>query len=701
MESESRRPGNEATANNGHDGNNLVSPNPAGMQVNTVEAVNQFDRIPDEMKPYRQWVCWKREHREGGKPTKVPYKPNGYGKASVTNPEHWAGFDEAVAAFMAGGFDGIGFVFTDNDPFTGIDLDDAGEDAEAVAVQRRIYDAFDSYAELSPSGRGLHIIVKGKVASRRRGKVEVYSSGRYFTMTGRFVRPGSINDCQGLLERLSAELAPPAPETPTRASEGLSVGDSEVLASLMADPALAAVWNGDLSAHGGDHSAADQALCNALAPRTNFNPAQVERIWLASPLGQREKTQSRQDYRERTINKAMDSRPNFALVDSSKLTAEIAAKVEGNQPRFKLLTPDEVKLKPPMQWRVKGVFACNAVVVVYGASGTGKTFLLNDMACAIAEGEPWFGHRTKPAPVLYVSLEGQAGFAQRILAWEEAHGRPYPRDVRFLFQSFHLAHAEDVAALGSVCGYSEPVIIIDTLSQASPGLDENSSKDMGLIVEGAQKLQRLTGGLVILVHHTGKDETKGMRGNSKLFAALDASILVSRHGTRRTWKVDKAKDAEAGQEYGFVLKVCTVGRDEDGEGITSLVVEPDEVDASTPQQWPLTDNQKLGLSTIHTAAGECGQLVNNAFAGLHLNDWRPVFYRESTADNDEAKRKAFLRARADLVNRGELSVENDIYRLAGPNAAETEKVIAARLKQAGQRDIIGTSPGHVPRRDTP
>lgn len=494
------------------------------------------------------------------------------------------------------------------------------------------------------------------------------------------------------LDALQAHFAPPAtpaPETPTRPSEGPSRPDSEVLASLMADPEFVRLWNGDTSGYGGDHSATELALINKIAPRTDHNVEQTKRIALRAPLTQRHKTQSRKDYLDRTINKAMDSRPN------------IAAKVEGNQPRFKLYTPDEVKLKPPMQWRVKGVFPCNAVVVVYGASGTGKSFLLNDMACAIAEGEPWFGHRTKPAAVLYVSLEGQAGFAQRILAWEEAHGRPYPRDVRFLFQSFHLAHAEDVAALGSVCGYSEPVIIIDTLSQASPGLDENSPKDMGLIVEGAQKLQRLTGGLVILVHHTGKDETKGMRGNSKLFAALDASILVSRHGTRRTWKVDKAKDAEAGQEFGFVLKVCTVGRDEDGEGITSLVVEPDEVAVSTPQQKPLTDNQKLALSTFHTAAGECGQLVNNAFAGLHLNDWRPVFYRESTADNDEAKKKAFQRARNELKNRGELSVENDIYRLAGPNAAETEKVIAARLKQAGQRDIIGTSPGHVPRRDTP
>ncbi|MFC4726323.1 AAA family ATPase [Glycocaulis abyssi] len=717
MESESRRPG-EATANNGNDGNNLVSPNSVEVQaflawqyphvhvccIKTGEPLSGR-YFGADVEAATQYVV---ERNQAGL--------NCYFTFNIPTPD--CGVKPSKKQIIA-----LRGVHVDIDPPKGGTLNKAEVCAALEAHSPNL---------VVDSGNGIHAYwlfpepieatpenVEA-VEAVNRALIAKFNGDKAASNVDRIMRiPGTVNwkrdrrmaktlfrqdGFRPALDALQAHFAPPAtpaPETPARPSEGLSVGDSEVLARLMADPALAALWNGDLSGHGGDHSAADQALCNALAPRTNFNPAQVERIWLASPLGQREKTQSRQDYRERTINKAMDSRRDFALVDSSKLTAEIAAKVEGNQPRFKLYTPDELKLLPPMQWRVKGVFPKQGFGIIYGPSGSGKSFLAFDMICAIAEGEPWFGHRTKPAPVLYVGLEGEAGVSQRVLAWEQAHGRPVPTGMRFLLQPFRLAHAEDVAALGSVCGYSEPVIIIDTLSPASPGLDENSSKDMGAVIEGANALQRLTGGLVVLIAHTGKDFTKGIRGHSSLFAALDGAILVSGNGTRRTWKVDKAKDAEAGQEFGFVLKVCTVGRDEDGEGITSLVVEPDEVAVSTPQQRPLSPNQKLALSTFHTAAGECGQLVNNAFAGLHLNDWRPAFYRESTADNDDNKKKAFQRAREALVERGELSVANDIYRLAGPNAAETEKVIAARLREAGQRDIIGTSPGHVPRRDTP
>ncbi len=124
-----------------------------------------FDNIPAELKAYRQWILWRLEERDG-KPTKVPYQTNGE-KASVTNPSHWANFDNVIEVYLRGLFDGIGFVLTKDDPYSFIDLDDTHGDATALERQRKVYREFNSYSELSPSGNGLHIIVKGSVAHGR------------------------------------------------------------------------------------------------------------------------------------------------------------------------------------------------------------------------------------------------------------------------------------------------------------------------------------------------------------------------------------------------------------------------------------------------------------------------------------------------------------------------------------------------------
>jgi putative DNA primase/helicase len=123
------------------------------------------------------------------------------------------------------------------------------------------------------------------------------------------------------------------------------------------------------------------------------------------------------------------------------------------------------------------------------------------------------------------------------------------------------------------------VIFLDTLNRAAPTADENSSRDMGAILEACKELQRAIGGLVVLVHQTGKDATKGLRGHSSLFAALDAAIEVTRNGDRREdrreWLVAKSKDGEDGTAHSFKLRVVELGNDESGQPVTSCVVAPD------------------------------------------------------------------------------------------------------------------------------
>ena len=167
-----------------------------------------FNNIPQEMRSFPQWVVWRYEDTDSKKPTKVPYSPRTGTLASVTDSATWATFDEASnAATQTNWYSGIGFVLTDNDPFAFIDLDDPKGDQAAFDRQLKIYNEFESYAERSPSGQGLHIIVKGKLENgRRRSFIEVYSSARYMTMTGDIFRAAPIADCNELLNVLWQQM---------------------------------------------------------------------------------------------------------------------------------------------------------------------------------------------------------------------------------------------------------------------------------------------------------------------------------------------------------------------------------------------------------------------------------------------------------------------------------------------------------------
>jgi primase-polymerase (primpol)-like protein len=157
----------------------------SGAAPGTGPEQHQFENIPEELRRRPQWLVWKLEERDS-KPTKIPYIAGGVGKASSTDSETWRSFDEAVVALKTGRYDGIGFVFSTGDPYAGIDLDDCRnpETGELEVWAAKTVQDLDGYAEVSPSGTGVHIIVRGKAPNKKRGKVEAYSSERYFTITG-------------------------------------------------------------------------------------------------------------------------------------------------------------------------------------------------------------------------------------------------------------------------------------------------------------------------------------------------------------------------------------------------------------------------------------------------------------------------------------------------------------------------------------
>jgi hypothetical protein len=271
------------------------------------------------------------------------------------------------------------------------------------------------------------------------------------------------------------------------------------------------------------------------------------------------------------------------------------------EPRFKLLGSADLQALPPLTWRVHGVLPAQGIASLYGPSASGKSFLALDMAAAIAEGCDWFTYRVTPCPVVYVCLEGAAGFRLRVAAWEAANRRALPEGLRLVLQPFKLTEpgdVDDLAAAVRTAG-DGAVTVIDTLNASAPGIDENASRDMGQVIEAAKTLQALTGGLVLAIHHSGKDATKGLRGHSSLFAALDAAIEATREGDRREWRVAKAKDGADGEAHPFRLAVVDLGEDDEAEPVTSCVVAPDDSPQdSTRSRLPKGGNQKVVLDAL-------------------------------------------------------------------------------------------------------
>lgn len=268
--------------------------------------------------------------------------------------------------------------------------------------------------------------------------------------------------------------------------------------------------------------------------------------------------------------------------------------------RYQLLDREAIMQIPPIKWRVKGVFPEKGIGAIYGPSGTGKSFIGLGLAMSIAEGTPWFGRRTSPCPVTYVMLEGEGGLRNRVRAWEMSNQRDAPKSFTAVPQPFSFVNDNDVPDLA----YALPrggVVIVDTLNRAAPGSDENSSKDMGEIIAGMKRLQQLASGLVLVVHHTGKDVSKGLRGHSSLHAALDGAIEVKRTSEGLVWTTAKVKDGADNVVAPFKLTEVVLGKDEDGF-VTSCVAE--QVESRLPKRRPTGKHQRIAWETLANFEGQ-------------------------------------------------------------------------------------------------
>ncbi|UPV98984.1 hypothetical protein M0R88_10635 [Halorussus gelatinilyticus] len=271
--------------------------------------------LPESLHEYDQWICW-REQARGSKPTKVPVDPQNGQYASATDSATWTSFEEARLYADGESVDGLGFVFTDGDPFVGVDLDDARDSEKETPTEwaEEIIDDLDSYTEVSPSGTGYHVLVEGELppGRNRRGSVEIYETARFFTMTGERVHGtrGGIearseelrgvyashladeHDDESDSEPAAVEIAKFYEDGETESNEesdsglGSDLSDEDLLerARSAANGAkFERLWRGDT--HGYDsHSEADMALACLLAFWTGGNTTQMDRLFRQSGL---------------------------------------------------------------------------------------------------------------------------------------------------------------------------------------------------------------------------------------------------------------------------------------------------------------------------------------------------------------------------------------------------------------------------------
>lgn len=646
-----------------------------------------FAAMPVELRRLPRWVTWRAEQRAGEpKPRKVPYRADmSRTPAKTDDPDTWGSFEQAKAAYLNGGRTGIGFVLDGTGDIAGIDIDDC-RDAATGAVDPRALALLEElgagYSEVSPSGTGLRgfgyapPLDTGCKGTLDGLKVELYSKGRYLTLTGLTIKAGALGQLRGfgdLAERIRADR-----KVNPKTGEIEQCAPDEHHAELVRRVVSGEVYHDSL------RDLAASLVATGMQAGAAVNHLRGLMDASAAPRDDRWQTRYAQipDLVSSADAKFGPAAVAFtALVESSKAS---------NERRYRLLTADELRGLPSLAWSVHGVLPTVGVAALFGPSSSGKSFLAFDLGTAIAEGRRWFDHRVTPAPVVYCALEGEAGFKLRAQAWELHHGQPLPEGLRMMLQSFKLTELQDVADLAAVVP-AGAVVFLDTLNRAAPLADENSSKDMGEILEAAKRLQAATDGLVVLIHHTGKDAARGLRGHSSLFAAMDACIEVSREGDRREWKVSKAKDGQDGTAHPFGLEVLTLGTDEHGDAYTSCVVTAGEGSAGhTPR---LTPAQRMARDSLVKACEQAGDLNEaGALRGVHVEDWRVAFYATSTADSAHAKKVAFQRARGVLCGAGLAIVEQDFYRPTDP-ALHFQIVRAISNHQAAQD---GTQTAHVP-----
>lgn len=397
----------------------------------------------------------------------------------------------------------------------------------------------------------------------------------------------------------------------------------------------------------------------------------------------------------------------------------------------------------PLSWYVKGYIQRKGLHMIFGASGAGKTFIVLDWILRVAamDGAPevvdeWAGNKVRHAGVIYLAGEGHTGLKARIRGWLSHHDvtrvnawvsqsaidlnttqglRKTIDEIRGIETAMREhgeamrenARAADKDIQGENPNPNVGIIVIDTLHRFLLG-DENKAQDTKTFLDACAILTREFNCAVLLVHHTGvsSDAQLRARGSSSWKGALDMEFCAQVDdeedadqdiGVYRPKRVKlvqtKSKDCEIKENLVLDMNKVEVPGwiDEDGEPVTTIILTPSQTQEGAGKrprkERGLSPTLHYALMTYREAAETKGRVdAEGNFKGVHVEDWRGVYCARSPIEVDRDKRSAFNKARKDLVNSGNLSVDNDMYRPSGQFSELEEEEFIKKL-EAGETEI--------------
>ena len=335
--------------------------------------------------------------------------------------------------------------------------------------------------------------------------------------------------------------------------------------------------------------------------------------------------------------------------------------------RFPLTRFAEIRLDQRRRYLVKGLIPRPGIIVVWGPPKCGKSFWVSDLALHVALGWTYRGRRVEPGAVVYVACEGQEGFRARIEAFRMVRLVDGNGDPPFHLLPTRLDLPGDIDALIAdiALQLGEPgcvLIVVDTLNRSLVG-SESKDEDMTGYIAACDKLREAFGCAVIIVHHCGVEGTRP-RGHTSLTGAADAQIAVKRDKANQiVATIEFMKDGPEGGEIVSRLAIVDVGTDEDGEPVTSCIVEPTD-EPPQKRRKPLGGQAGIAFEQLKNALARVGQDppdMTNFPAGrrvVPLPLWRTYCQKGGLAegDNDEAFKKAWKRVRDRLLSDGYIGI---------------------------------------------
>lgn len=619
----------------------------------TADHREQTNALVQAFGDQKRWVNYRLQTVEG-KTTKVPYTVTGL-KASSTDQSTWSTYEEVKRVS-----DKVGIVFTPDQKLLGIDIDHCLKEHEIIHEQKNAIVAFireaDTYTEISPSGEGLHLFLNITeplpLIAHKKAPFECYTSGRYFTVTGvtlgepRPVRTVTKDEAFRLLAIIGYPWNKAVKERVSQPMTVLSMDDSTVLNKMFASKngaKIKALYQGDTTGYNEDDSSADMALCSHLAFWTGKNADQMERIWLASPLGSRNKTQDRKDYRDRTITTCIQG--SKEVYEGGKLQKEryqmekeFQKPVENVAKRQAVITCFADIEPEPISWLWPNRIALGKLTLIAGDPGLGKSLLTAAMAATVSKGYPWPVDKT-PSPigdVLVLSAEDDAADTLRprldaagadcqrihiLQSVQDVDDQGKSLERMFSFKR-DLSVLEQVLPIMTDCR----LLVIDPVSAYLDGTDSHKNADIrGLLAPLAALAARCKIAVVLIQHlnkNGGGSAIYRPMGSLAFIAAARAAFIVTKDSQNPERRLlISAKNNIAKDSTGLAYSVITADNnapvivwEQDPVVITAdealAIPKPDEERTATDDAVDFLQNflpgRSVKVSEVQKEAREAG-----------------------------------------------------------------------------------------------